>query len=55
MVKNGRVKIFKEKGTDNVADAGTKYLSALKMDIILDKLGFAYMDGASNLALKVQG
>ena len=53
-IKKGTVKLFKEPGTENVADAGTKYLSGPKMEVIMDKMGFEYKEGASQMGFKVQ-
>jgi hypothetical protein len=54
VIKKGTVKLFKEPGTENVADAGTKYLSSPKMEAIMDKMGFEYKEGASQMGFKVQ-
>ena len=54
VIKKGTVKLFKEPGTENVADAGTKYLSGPKMEVIMDKMGFEYKEGASQMGFKVQ-
>eukprot|EP00959_Pyramimonas_sp_CCMP1952_P458657 9476979-Pyramimonas_sp.AAC.1 len=53
-VRESRIRVFKEKGLENVADAGTKYLSGPKLEAIMERLGFVYQAGESALGLRVQ-
>ncbi|CAK0857324.1 unnamed protein product [Prorocentrum cordatum] len=43
-VRESRIRVFKEKGLENVADAGTKYLSGPKLEAIMERLGYVYQE-----------
>ena len=47
-----RAKIYKELGTENESDLGTKYVDYKTMVHLLDKLNFKFEQGRSSKALK---
>ena len=51
-IRTGRIKCFKEPGTDNVAEVGTKYLPGPRLWEVVSKLGYHSLEGESKLALK---
>ena len=53
-VRKGRVHVFKEKGTSNIADAGTKYLAGPRLWELMLAMGFVSSRGHSDIAFKAQ-
>ena len=49
MVKCGRIKLFKVKGTENPADLLTKHLTAPIMHKLIELFGFSMRGGRANL------
>ena len=47
-----KAKIFKEQGTENESDLGTKYVDYKTMIHLLDKLNFKFKEGKSSIALR---
>ena len=54
VVADGRCSVYKVKGTENVADLGTKDLTGPKVQEIMQELGYEFPKVQSNLALKAQ-
>ncbi len=52
-VKNKRLTVHKEKGTENVGDAMTKYLSRDLLERLMRKIGLATLEGRHPLAPKL--
>ena len=53
-VQRGEIQVNKIRGDSNVADLGTKYLAAPKMNEYMIECGFTHLAGQSKLALKAQ-
>ena len=52
-IEDGELKVSKVLGTENPADAMTKYLPASKMEVYMDKMGQAYRGGRAVESLRV--
>ena len=48
-VRNGDIKLYKVRGTENPADLLTKHLTAPIMHKLMNLFGFGYMEGRSSL------
>jgi hypothetical protein len=53
-VAENRVKLFKVLGTENPADAGTKYLNKVTLWIALNRIGVHSIEGRSTIAPRAQ-
>ena len=54
-VRNKDIALLKVWGTENPADAMTKYLNAADMEKALQKMGVVYMDGRAAIAPAAMG
>ena len=54
-VEEGELSIRKVLGTENPADAMTKYLASTKMEENLQRMRFRYAEGRAEKSLKVDG
>ena len=53
-VRKGRVHVFNEKGTTNIADAGTKFWAGRRLWELMLAVGFVAPIGRSDIAFKAQ-